>query len=153
MDDRTETPGLTRRRALGVAGIGIAVPALAACGDDNGDPVGVDPDGLSQGGNQAPGPGSADGIVDAADVPVGSGVIVAEERVVVTQPTAGDFRAWSAVCTHDGCLVSRMDGAEIVCTCHFSRYSITDGSVVGGPAPAPLDEVSISVEDGRVVRG
>lgn len=84
-------------------------------------------------------------IATTADVPVGGGYLAAEHNVVVTQPTSGQFRAFSATCTHAGCPVTSVSGGTINCDCHGSRFSVTDGSVQGGPAPAPLPEVAITV--------
>jgi Rieske Fe-S protein len=61
---------------------------------------------------------------------VGGGLVVSEHRVVITQPTAGDFRAFSAICTHLGCTVTSVSDGTINCPCHGSRFSIEDGSVV-----------------------
>lgn len=82
----------------------------------------------------------------ASQVPVGEGKVFADQRVVVTQPTAGDFRAFSAVCTHQGCLVEDVVDRTIACPCHGSRFDITDGSVVRGPAQEPLSRVGVTVE-------
>ena len=84
-------------------------------------------------------------IARTADVPVGGGYLATEHNVVVTQPTSGQFRAFSAVCTHAGCPVTSVSGGTINCDCHGSRFSVVDGSVQGGPAPAPLPEVAITV--------
>ena len=65
--------------------------------------------------------------------------------VVVTQPTAGTFKAFSSTCTHMGCTVSSVKNGTINCPCHGSRYSIADGSVQGGPAPRPLAARRIAV--------
>lgn len=86
-----------------------------------------------------------------ADVPVGGGVVLADEDVVVTQPTEGEFKAFSAVCTHSQCLVTGVT-ATIDCPCHGSRFDLTTGDVVAGPAPSPLPAVAVSVEGGEVVR-
>ena len=51
-------------------------------------------------------------------------------QVVVTQPTAGEFKAFSAVCTHMGCIVNQISNGTIDCPCHGSQYSITTGDVV-----------------------
>ena len=59
-------------------------------------------------------------------------------RVVVTQPTAGEFRGFGIVCTHDGCELNAVANGTINCPCHGSRYAITDGSVVRGPARTGL---------------
>lgn len=118
-----------RRTVLRGAAIVGAGAALTACG--------AAPSGgaANAGGKVAP-PGTELG--KASDVPVGSGKIYPDQKVVVTQLTAGDFKAFSAICTHQGCIVSTMSKTEIVCACHGSKFSTKDGSVVGGPAPAPL---------------
>lgn len=86
--------------------------------------------------------------VAAADVPVGGGSIDTEHRVVVTQPAAGEFVAFDAVCPHRGCVVRAIAAGTINCFCHGSRFRITDGAVVGGPAPAPLARLDVVVTDG-----
>lgn len=85
-----------------------------------------------------------------SEVPVGGGKIFAEDDVVVTQPTAGQFKAFSATCTHLGCLVASVSGGVIHCPCHLSEFSIVDGSVKGGPAPKPLPEVTVTVANGNL---
>jgi Rieske Fe-S protein len=113
--------GITRRGVLTGAAVGVTA-ALVACGGDKPDSTG------SRQSNPV--------TVNAADVPVGSAAIVGQ--VVVSQPAAGDFLAFSAVCTHQQCLVSQVRGDEIICTCHQTAYSAKDGSVISGPAPRPL---------------
>lgn len=131
--------GLNRRHTLtGAAAVAVAAPLLAACADDG--PVtgegGAGEDGGAEGGTTT---------VATRDVPEGGGVVLADDRVVVTQPEAGEFRAFSAVCTHQGCLVSGVS-ETIDCSCHGSRFSLSDGSPVNGPASSPLAEKEISVE-------
>jgi Rieske Fe-S protein len=82
--------------------------------------------------------------VPTADVPVGGGKIFDAEKIVVTQPSAGQFKAFSATCTHQGCTVGAVT-ATIDCPCHGSKYSITDGSVVNGPATAALSPRQVAV--------
>ncbi len=89
-------------------------------------------------------------LASTADVPVGGGLILEDEGVVVTQPAEGDFKAFSAICTHQGCPVTSVEDGTITCPCHGSRFSIEDGSVQAGPAPAPLPAVDITVEGGQV---
>lgn len=132
---------VTRRQVVkGAAAVGVAAGAaagLAACGGGGG--YG---DGGNGGYGQQPEPESESPQpeVDLDSVPVGGGIILPEQDLVVTQPTEGDFRAFSATCTHQGCTVANVVNGEIRCPCHGSRYSIEDGSVVGGPAPRPLPE-------------
>ena len=90
--------------------------------------------------------GSAAGALTATSaIPVGGGKIFPSQLVVVTQPSAGQFKAFSAVCTHMGCTVSQIANGRIDCPCHGSEYSITDGAVLAGPAPKPLPAKQIKV--------
>jgi len=83
--------------------------------------------------------GSAAGALTATSaIPVGGGMIFAAQTTVVTQPSAGEFKVFSAVCTHMGCIVNQIADGRIDCPCHGSEYSITDGAVLAGPAPKPL---------------
>ena len=84
--------------------------------------------------------------IPLTDIPVGGGVIRAADKVVVTQATAGQYKAFSAVCQHQGCIVGSIEGKNIVCPCHGSAYSIVDGSVVNGPTTKPLIPKSSSTE-------
>ncbi len=90
-------------------------------------------------------------LVAVGDVPVGSGVILGVAKVVVTQPTEGDFKGFSSTCTHQGCQVSSVSDDAITCACHNSTFSIEDGSVLGGPATAPLPSVPVAVDGDQVV--
>ena len=83
--------------------------------------------------------GSAAGALTATSaIPVGGGKIFAAQTTVVTQPSAGQFKVFSAVCTYMGCIVNQIAEGRIDCPCHGSEYSITDGAVLAGPAPKPL---------------
>ena len=83
--------------------------------------------------------GTAAGALTATSaIPVGGGKIFADQTTVVTQPSAGEFKVFSAVCTHMGCIVNQIADGRIDCPCHGSEYSITDGAVLAGPAPKPL---------------
>jgi len=102
----------------------------------------------ASGGGSAGGTGTLLGL--AAKVPVGGGMIYTSAKVVVTQPAKGQYKAFSAVCTHVGCLCNQVADGTINCPCHGSKFKITDGSVVAGPAPAPLPAKTISVTDGKI---
>jgi Rieske Fe-S protein len=90
-------------------------------------------------------------IAALSAIPVGGGVIVAEHRVVVTQPVEGEVVAFSTLCPHRGCQVRAVAAGTINCFCHGSRFRIGDGAVVGGPATQPLTPVAVTVVDGMVV--
>jgi nitrite reductase/ring-hydroxylating ferredoxin subunit len=92
----------------------------------------------------------AKALAATSEIPVGSGMIFPGSQVVVTQPTAGEFKAFSAVCTHMGCIVNQISDGTIDCPCHGSQYSITTGDVVTGPAPRPLPAKQIKVSGGSV---
>ena len=87
----------------------------------------------------------------ASEIPVGGGRIYTTARVVVTQPARGQYRAFSAVCTHVGCIMSEVANGTIDCPCHGSEFKITTGAVVTGPAPAPLPRKQIKIVNGMVV--
>lgn len=87
-----------------------------------------------------------------SEIPVGGGKIFANELVVVTQPKNGEFKAFTAVCTHLGCTVGSISNGIIGCPCHGSEFSIVDGSVIRGPAAQPLAPVAITVSGTKVVK-
>ncbi|MFI0231148.1 Rieske 2Fe-2S domain-containing protein [Streptomyces sp. NPDC017086] len=84
-------------------------------------------------------------LAAAGDIPEGGGKVFPDRKIVVTQPAKGEFKAFSAVCTHQGCAVDRVADGTIDCPCHGSRFRITDGSVADGPATRPLPEAPIMV--------
>jgi nitrite reductase/ring-hydroxylating ferredoxin subunit len=139
---------LSRRGMLRGTAVGaLALPVLAACGSDggNGGSGGTD-------GGGAAGGSAGDTLVPTADVPVDGGTILPDQQVVVTQPSDGDFKAFTAICTHQGCIVASVSGGTINCDCHGSKFSIEDGSVVNGPATSPLEAVKIAVEGDTISR-
>ncbi|GAA2717233.1 Rieske (2Fe-2S) protein [Micromonospora olivasterospora] len=147
-DEQAQTgPGTRTRRALlaGAGAVGAAV-VLSACGGDD-----TDGGQATTATTATPGGGDSTGaLARTSDIPVGGGVIYASKGVVVTQPVAGEFKGFVPICTHQQCPVSNVDGGTINCTCHFSKFSIADGSVKGGPATRPLEPKSIKVEGDQI---
>jgi Rieske Fe-S protein len=88
--------------------------------------------------------------VATSKVPVGGGVILENADYVITQPTKGKYKAFSKICTHQGCPVASVENGVIHCNCHGSEYSITDGSVTRPPAPKPLAEAETAVFEGKI---
>jgi Rieske Fe-S protein len=145
------TAGDTSRRTVmsGIVGVGVGVPLLAACGSDDSGSSGGGSGGGSDGGGADGGGGgaSASGAIGkTSEVPVGGAKIFKAEKVMVSQPSEGEFKAFSTVCTHQGCPITKLDGKEIECGCHGSRFMVADGSVANGPATKPLKELKATVE-------
>ncbi|MEU6914664.1 Rieske (2Fe-2S) protein [Streptomyces olindensis] len=146
--------GPARRTVVAAAGAAGLAVALTACGgSDDGSSGSADSSGTAQGDQGAgstPSSGGGDAagnaLASTADIPEGGGKVFAEQKVVVTQPTAGEFKAFSATCTHQGCAVKSIADGVINCPCHNSNFSITDGSVKSGPATKPLPEMKITVD-------
>lgn len=86
----------------------------------------------------------------AADIPVGGGKVYTTAQVVVTQPAMGQYKAFSAICTHVGCICNQVAGGTINCPCHGAKFKITDGSVVAGPATTPLAGAKVTVSGGKI---
>jgi Rieske Fe-S protein len=158
----------TPRRTVLLAAASGAAAAVAGCtvygrDDDPGaEPEGsaAPPDdaGAESGGESSDGSGG-EVLASTGEVDVGGGVILADQGVVVTQPSSGEFKGFSATCTHQGCTVSSVSDGTINCACHGSKFSIEDGSVVQAAsgltpdAQAPLPEVPISVDGDSIVTG
>lgn len=157
----------TRRTVITAAGAAGLSAALVACGDDSDDGAKGDntptaeqpgqpeqsadtqPDDSSGGTTGGEAGGSGEALGKTSEIPVGGGKIY-NEKIVVTQPTEGQFKAFSAICTHQGCPVSAVEDGTINCPCHGSKFRIDDGSVAGGPATSPLEEKTVTVEGDSV---
>ncbi|MTE18550.1 Rieske 2Fe-2S domain-containing protein [Streptomyces sp. TRM43335] len=137
----TQPPG--RRTVLcGTALAGAAGIGLTACS------------GPGSGDRRSPAVPTAPLDLGAADaVPVGASRLYRDQKLVVSQSEEGRFKAFSAVCTHAGCVLTSVDELEADCTCHGSRFDTTSGEVLAGPANEPLPEVPIRVAGGRLVAG
>ena len=133
---------VSRRTALaGCAACLVLAAGCASYGPEQ------EPEAEPGGEEEAGGPATVE--VASAEIPVGGGLIIEDAAVVVTQPSAGEFKAFSAVCTHQGCTVAEV-GETIRCDCHGSQFSITDGSVVSPPATAPLESYRVEVAGNTV---
>jgi nitrite reductase/ring-hydroxylating ferredoxin subunit len=155
-------PGTTPRRAVfaGAGALGAAC-FLAACGTDTTGSSGNNEPGYTNdplpAGSGTPGAGSTGGdasgggtvLVAAADVPQGGGIIAGD--YVITQPESGTYKAFSKVCTHQGCDVSKVDGGVIICPCHGSEFSIQNGQPQNGPARQALPETKVKVDGDNIV--
>lgn len=136
--------GPTRRQVLrggaaAAVGVGAAWSLTACAGGEQG------------AGPAAPATLAQQVAVPKEEVPVGGGVIRPDDRIVVTQPVEGEFHAFSAVCPHQGCLVSLVRDAAIVCACHSSMFNPADGSRISGPARSGLPAVRVT-QDGDNLR-
>ncbi|NEB40088.1 Rieske (2Fe-2S) protein [Streptomyces sp. SID14515] len=146
-----------RRRTVLAAGAAGAAALATGCGSSDegggGDTSGTPT--ASADASDGASPGASDGVelAGTGDIPVGGGTIFKERKVVVTQPEEGEFKAFSAVCTHASCLVSTVRDGTINCPCHGSRFSITDAAVEAGPATRPLPAERISVSGGTIRLG
>jgi Rieske Fe-S protein len=165
-------PGPSRRDVLRTAGLvafsGGTVLTLAACGAEGQAAAPVPTSAAPPASSAASSPpassapaspsGSASAkaaapsgpSVATSEVPVGGGVILDNADFVVTQPTKGSYKAFSKICTHQGCKVAKVADGTIQCPCHGSAFSIKDGSVVNPPASKPLAESATKVTGGKV---
>ena len=128
--------GFSRRATL-ITGA-VASGALLASGAE-GDSNVTPPEGSVE-----MGAASAVGVGKAAKLTHGS------TTVIVSQPSSGEYKAFSTVCTHQGCQVQVQDSNRIVCPCHGSEYAVADGSVVHGPAEEALTSYPVQVKGGKI---
>ncbi|TQJ50962.1 Rieske (2Fe-2S) protein [Phycicoccus sp. SLBN-51] len=129
----------SRRALLQSAGVVGGALALSACGAA---------ENTARDAASSAGAAASSALKDAvskATVPVGGGKVLADQKVVITQPTEGDFKAFTAVCTHQGCIVADVSGGTINCACHGSKFDIATGDVKQGPATQPLPRKTVSV--------
>ena len=138
-----------RRTVLQVSGVLAVGGVLAACGGGAGSEPADAAAGAASEAAGASGEGAAIALV--GDVPVGGGVVNDEVAIVVTQPSDGSIKAFTAVCPHQGCLVSEVVDNEIICPCHDSRFSAVDGAVLQGPATEGLAAASVVVQGDSIV--
>jgi Rieske Fe-S protein len=135
----------SRRSVVAAAGATGVAALLAGCQvyDEPPPPPIAGPSGSSG--------GAARPVARVGEIPVGGGRIFAAERVVLSQPESGRIRAFSTVCTHQGCAVDQIADGTINCPCHGSKFAVADGSVVAGPARRPLPELPVRVENDTIL--
>ncbi|MGW3208768.1 Rieske (2Fe-2S) protein [Streptomyces sp. NPDC001135] len=158
--------GPARRTVVAAAGAAGLAAALTACGSGDDTSGAADPGSGATGttgsagttgstgstGASQNGGGSAGGtaLAKTSDIPEGGGKIFKDQGVVVTQPAAGQYKAFSSKCTHQGCAVGSVANGVIVCPCHQSHFSVADGSVKKGPATQPLPAAKITVSGDEI---
>lgn len=137
---------------LGVGAVGVSA-AAAACGSD--DPDGQDTSGADKNSPppaESPADDGGGSLATLAEVPEGGGVVLGDQKVVLTQPAKGEVKGFSSICTHKGCKLAGVKGGTINCDCHGSKFDMSDGSVKQGPATTALPEVKVKVEGGEIFR-
>jgi Rieske Fe-S protein len=130
--------GPCRRAVLASGGAlgALGVATLAGCGSSPSEAMSSATNAVSSAVKDA---------ISKVSIPVGGGKVFPDQKIVVTQPTSGDFKAFSAVCTHQGCIVADVSGGTINCSCHGSAFDVTTGAVTRGPATSPLPEKKVSI--------
>ena len=164
---RPEISATTRRTILRAAGLigltGAGAAALGACADassgsspatpaaaETSAPASRSPTAAATSSKPSASTAPEGPSVATSKVPIGGGVILENADYVVTQPSKGSYKAFSKICTHQGCPVAAVENGVIHCNCHGSEYSIKDGSVTNPPAPKALAEAKTAVFQGKV---
>jgi Rieske Fe-S protein len=156
------TDGSTRRTVL-TTGTAALAATCVGCGGNNGNgsssssgtptSSGTPASPASPASPTAGSSASGKALAQTSDIPEGGGTIFKDQKIVVTQPTKGEFKAFSAICTHMGCTVDKVADGTIDCPCHGSKYHIADGSVAHGPATRALPAESITVSGNSITMG
>ena len=141
----------TRRDVLAGTGVAGLAGVVSACSSGGQGSVTASSSAGSAAGGGGAGAGNA--LATTGEIPVGGGKVFSSANVVVTQPQAGQFKGFSATCTHAGCTVDQVANGTIDCPCHGSQFSIKDGVVVAGPAPSPLPIQPIKVTGTSIALG
>ncbi len=141
-------PHPSRRALIAGAGAASLTGVLAACGGDDQPPPsssGTTPGAAPTTGGAKP-PASPAPLTTKGKIPVGGAVSFGADGVIVAQPTAGKFVGFSAICTHQECVLTNIQGDKIKCGCHQSEFSAKDGRVLNGPANRSLPKVDLKIE-------
>ncbi len=151
IDDRVAQHGAclpehcaSRRSVLvGAAGV-LGAAALAACSSKSSNAGATSPTTAA---------GGSDSLAEVSSIPVGGSISAKDANgkpIILSQPTTGDIKGFSAICTHMGCTVAP-NGKELDCPCHGSKYNAFTGAVINGPAPHALAAAPVKVVNGQVV--
>ena len=132
---RTCGCGMSRRRLLGTAGATVAVTAVSACGEP------PNPQEVRRG----------QVIGQTNEIPEGGGTIFSHSKLVVTQPEKGEYKAFSAACTHGGCTVQEVEDEVIRCLCHGSEFDVVSGEPLSGPAKEPLEPFTVTIDGTDII--
>lgn len=157
--DMSKVVTLPRRTVLAAGGVVAVGGVLVACGGSESSAPSAAGETAEEAeiaeevGEEEVAADQGEELVPVAEVPVEGGVVISEPPVVVVQPTEGDIKAFSAVCPHQGCLMSSVEANEIVCPCHGSLFSAEDGAVLAGPANTGLPAVTVRVQGASVFLG
>lgn len=155
--DKSKVVTLPRRKVLAAGGVVAVGGVLVACGGGESaapaNETAEEAEIAEEIGDVEVAEDQGEQLVGVSEVPVEGGVVISEPPVVVVQPTDGDIKAFSAVCPHQGCLVSSVEANEIFCPCHGSLFSAEDGAVLAGPANSGLPAVAVRVQDDSVFLG
>ncbi len=91
-------------------------------------------------------------IATVDQVPVGKGISVTVEQtpILLAQPEAGTFVAYSSKCPHQGCVVG-VDQANFLCPCHNSGFDFAEGKPQFGPAREALEQLTCEVHGDDVM--
>lgn len=161
----TDVPELTRRTVLTLGSTGAVGGALVLAGCTPADPsdsptsdapVSSPPEIVTEtpsaDGPAPDAPAVGEDIAALADVPVGGSIdaTINGEPALVAQPTSGQVVAFSAICTHQQCVVAAA-GDEFHCPCHGSAYDAATGDVLNGPAIKALAPIEVAVSGDRIV--
>ncbi|GAA2636320.1 Rieske (2Fe-2S) protein [Streptomyces vastus] len=141
-------PAVCRRTILAALGSAGAAAALTACGGSGDSSSGSS--GASESSSSA-GSGGGEALAKTSEIPEGGGKVFADQKVVVTQPTAGEFKAFSTTCPHQKQQVNAVDNGLITCPAHGSQFSVTDGGVKKGPATSGLTEEKVMVDGDSIM--
>lgn len=135
-------PAARRTVLKGAALAGAAGLGVAACSTDS-----------KLGHAERPTPTAPVALGAPEEIPVGGAKLYREQRLMVSCPAKGEYKAFSAQCTHAGCVLDKIEDGHGNCPCHGSRFNVMTGKPVQGPATVPLPAVPVKVKDGKLVAG